>query len=1279
MTLQGVLTPGTFGMFTAQAAANRVELKTGEPDEAAFSLIYVETGTAVGGEGDTLSMRFHLELNDEWLESKLYEYVDDGILEDPGDYQGNYDDYLNGFNDETLPSLSFTCAVSDGVLDVQGITEYIESNKDIITTGGEKIGHWSVEESSIGPVFKITLDKKVYARMNVVANRGLEAQLLERFQPGDAVVAGPGSGGADLNITINGAGEPIATNSDYVMEKAVEVGGETENADRMIDPSAINFTISVRASASNAEKSRMATGTGWATLATSTATSNQIATITDLDDEIPFDQRDGDLVFDWWNFSAPVKSNIVRRDLPADTELDLTGKYIVDSISSDLNLDAVEISYDGGLSWKRLDAEEVTGEASWEAYLEKKGRLFSYEIPDQDGGPVQEFDIRLYTRISNDLWIQYGTAGELHRTFPNKAILKDEDGTKTLTLSNQVEPSIDWNSLIHKGGRPLDVNGNTFQWTIDVDAYFSGGVRLYLIDYIENVEVTHEYILDDQENHPVRIEDQNGKSNIFDVIDLSENGVLTETDLGSIAGKQFKKITINDIESFLGKDKFNDGKVYSYKYETTIAEGQTQINQIMLIPMQGFTNGQSTIYYDTNIQAAKNSEELEYETHLSNEVRPVWKWYGGLGPGEKPFGSITAKKGYDVKVKVVNKNSGEYNAAENTIPWIFDVNQRGVELDRVLIVDDLAEVKDSEGNPLLEWSGLGQDYAIELTPVGRIPEEETRSGGSRMIEYVDPTEWKPDENSSDDYYTIENDTKLKVHLGPIGADEYYQFIVKTSVQEGNYASDKQWTITNQATATATVGGTVANPENLEASCTVKHTLLQKDVEPFKTDAEESYLYDYENNAVQWKITINPDNRTINGAVLTDNLPLGTTFGKIVSAKRGDTVEGEVSDDGLSVAFENEEVTLENKEGTGQYSGIANKNYSKDTVTFTFPETINKTYEFVFTTTVDEDFRREIVKSDDEDGELLVNKAKLEGTIDGITISGAEDDATNPIMPQPLLKEGKYHPMGRYSYREYNEDGNLSTREMDAVWFTWTAYVNRTNVDMTGAKVWDTLEECFELIPASMNVDVVKLNVQGQVEGEATGIVENGRQITGKDELTDWKLDEGGFRFTIPDAYKKDTLRLTFDTVLVDDAVASQMVNTIHAEGGDWQDASSEASDDNAADFRLEDYANADGMIFLRVLKSSSNHDAGKLYLEGAEFSLQKMKLDENGNKTDISDWNEHGSVKIRKTRANGALSFLFLQPDVIYKLEETQAPTGYEKTNKIWYVVAKLQNKTAED
>lgn len=858
LALQTILISGPLSLTTVHAGVkNRVDLTTGEP--GAFRELYVETGTVVSGDGDKLSMRFGFGLSDEWLEGKLYEYIDAGILIDPGDFESlqAYDAYLDGVEDERFVPLAFTCTVNDGVLDVPQIQEYLEGNREIYTVRNEKIGTWEVENSAKGPVFTIIFDKKVYSRSNVVGNRGFEAQLLERFQQGDTVESGKGSGGVDLSIHINGTGEPVATSSDYVMEKTEESGDETRNADGETDPSAINFEVSVRANASNAKNPLAASASNWLALASPDGAARSVASGSEPDDGIPLDERDGELTFDWWNFSAPVKSRYVRPADDGDPGFDLSGKFVIDSISPDLNLDAVEISINGS-AWERLAAREVVGHESWEEYLTDNDRLFSYRIPSAEAGTVAQFNIRFYTRIADSLWAEYGKYGVLEREFPNKAILKGEDGTTTLTVSNQVKPSVYWESLIEKTGTPLDVNGDMYQWEIHVDAHFSAGVNLYLVDHIKDSENTHQYMLDDPENHPVWIESAGKSRKTFDVVKLSAE------ELGSIEEEKFEALSINDIEQLLG-GRFNDGTVYVYE-QTDTTNGGT--DQFMLIPMTGYTNGKSTIYYETDFRASKDQSSLGYEVELSNEVKPVWKWDLdlGLGPGDMPFGEITVGKTYPVQVNVVNKKAAEYHPESNSISWEFDVNQRGVKLDRVLIMGDL------DAGQKLEWLGLGEGKEISLIHTDRRPAAQRSSAGDRRVSYVTPETWNQsvDEENADtdalgDYYTIDG-AELKIRLDEMGAEDYYKFTVNTRILDGNYAQDGKWTIENTASVVATSNGKTSKLKEIKAETEIEHNLISKYVEPFGKETGKPYFYNFKENSVQWRIKVNPSGSTVKNRV-----------------------------------------------------------------------------------------------------------------------------------------------------------------------------------------------------------------------------------------------------------------------------------------------------------------------------------------------------------------------------------------------------------------------------
>ena len=161
------------------------------------------------------------------------------------------------------------------------------------------------------------------------------------------------------------------------------------------------------------------------------------------------------------------------------------------------------------------------GYDSWEACLEENGRSFFYQIEGADGetdtedAVVQTFGVRFHTRLSEAGWREYATKGELHKVFPNRAVLKDEDEVTTLTTSNKVEPRLDWSSILEKEGLPLDVNGKVYQWNIDISTKFSDGVQLYAVDCLKDIGNTHNYIWEDP-SYPVTII-RNGQKETLEV------------------------------------------------------------------------------------------------------------------------------------------------------------------------------------------------------------------------------------------------------------------------------------------------------------------------------------------------------------------------------------------------------------------------------------------------------------------------------------------------------------------------------------------------------------------------------------------------------------------------------------------------------------------------------------------------------------------------------------------------------------------------------------------
>ena len=86
----------------------------------------------------------------------------------------------------------------------------------------------------------------------------------------------------------------------------------------------------------------------------------------------------------------------------------------------------------------------------------------------------------------------------------------------------------------------------------------------------------------------------------------------------------------------------------------------------------------------------------------------------------------------------------------------------------------------------------------------------------------------------------------------------------------------------------------------------------------------------------------------------------------------------------------------------------------------------------------------------------------------------------------------------------------------------------------------------------------------------------------------------------------------------------------------------------------------------RMVEKISSHKANgeNVLLNGAEFTLTKGAKDESGN------WTFDTESAVSGITRSGRTSFMKLQTDIVYKLEETKAPEGYLKTDdSVQYVV----------
>lgn len=730
-------------------------------------------------------------------------------------------------------------------------------------------------------------------------------------------------------------------------------------------------------------------------------------------------------------------------------------------------------------------------------------------------------------------------------------------------------------------------------------------------------------------------------------------------------------------------------------------------NQLLLVPLKDYLNGKHVLSYYTEIVPIGDPTEdrTNYSVNVSNDVKTVWNWDTGTGAEAKPgpsgeYGSATAQKGFNVKVNLVNKHAVSYDPVNRLQTWEFDVNQSGLDANELIITDTIATQSQIWSSEL-----TGPEGRITLECYDRLTDQKKPGELARDVYRTD----NPQAAASSDWYAIETadgSSKLTLHLAGIRKNQYYKFRLQTQVKDWNYAVP-DITIRNTAEYTAvlpdnkTVNGTTG------AESTISHTLIEKFAVPYQYQGGKSSNYDYQNNTVQWKIRINEEKLPIEQAEIADTLPAGTRFfatgsnaiaslsdadpgfagvravrgtgltedGSIASAGAELGIwEGPDASDDASVAgyivFGNEKIKVTVEETAGS-------TYHTEKLHFVFPETaLQHIYEFTFLTSVDEDYRKVVMKSNDAKTASLKNSAELTGKIEGRDVKASASD-TNQTGARQLIKNGTYHALDNnalYTYKYYDENGNLNSRKLGAAYISWNAYVNRTGIRMQNVVITDQLQSFLELVPASMNVYAVSLNSDGSERAEKPEdedwLIRDGKIVPGKEnDIQEFLTEDGRFAFKIPtgSGFAEKTLKITFDTILVDDASANQMTNTLTAEGGGLKDTTGNSRADGASNFRVESYASAKDMYFLRFVKVSD--DVMKRLLGGAEFTIQKLQKKAEKSGTLPSDWEPAGPEKIRVSKTNGKVNFTFLLPNTVYKIQETLSPVGYKRSDQIWYLV----------
>lgn len=1291
MVIQTMMT-GMGGVPMANAAQNNTSewneavTLSGTPKDA-FSRLTAEVATQVR-DGNILDIQFSMELYAPFLEAEMETFMENGGLGpmdyEPSDNDGKtYEKYLMEQPDDMLPQIEFTCTLSGDVFDAS------QRKNGSFDAGGETVAAYSLEQSGKNLVLRAVVPKSMYNRYDVDAVFTVGLELNHHYDDSAQVSGAPGTGDVDVTVTVIGDQLPESGNSDYTIVKK----GEKDPA----DSAGLVWTITAETAGSDILKAVKASGSNAKEYGTPSRTSPSNATKTstyppsgDRESREPVRVRtatSSDTVEDSTGISAINGTG---------TEADLAGLVISDAIPEGLYITEVKAEINSG-GMKVLDTE---------AYQVSEKGVLTYKVPT--GEQVKKCVLKIYTRLDDKLVNDHALSGTGAVTYEysNRAELLSGDDSSLLAVSKRANKSITLDSFLDKVGSAVNSSQKQMKWTLNVKPRFSHGVQLYMIDHLEDVTHTHQYILNG-DRFTVTRQKKGGE--------LETLGVTTLNSVDNLSGAsgfpKFEELKgVPDFDKIGHTPESNEVLVYTYDTGKEISVGDSGdkepvYDSVMIIPLPfdssfgDYSNGDVEIVYYTDTTVGLESNTYAAERELVNEAKAVWQWPEGEGPGADTFGGLTVSKNWPVDYRLVSKKGGNYDYPNNIMTWNFEVNQYRTSMSRLKIVDTF-------------------DKDVQIWAMGREPLVLTGEDGSeKRLSYLEaaPGETGDDGPYSEEGYTITEEGSRQIftlYLGAgaeagepsIKATDVYEFTIQTKLAPEKLkeivGADGGVRIENEADITAVINGREIPQKTQKVYNEVKNPLIDKRHLDFTSSDGSKYSYDFKNNTVKWGITVNQNSWTIADPVITDELPEGTSITPSGSA----TVEQDACAAGLVKAMKGgESGTIEyasDKSPAGTVTwgdgtvvtfkeedqGDQNSAYQKKKLTFKFtkhegePVSIEGPYYFEFNTEVEEQYRKDNFKSN---GTVpFSNQAEFSGNLSGTSFT-IQDMADAAIKPYPVTKRGLY-------FDEEKEIGDSDGRfKAEVKGFHWQVLVNRTAVEMKGAVLTDEIQDCMELLPGSLKVYKVD---RADLSGSGTLSLDyEETHAASENRPSEWQFgtalgseaDERHFKYQIPDDFGgKDLMLITFDTVLVADAVVSEMTNKITITQGETRDETDDVQGEGGQNFHLDDYAHAKGMYYIKIKKTSVNKKEDARYpLEGAVFEVTQG---ENDRKQRTGGWTQDTDdagkpiVKTRTTNSRGDANIIFLKPDKSYKLEEIKAPDAYQKLGKPVYISFETDPATDE-
>ncbi len=1217
-------------------------------------------------DGTQAMLRFAVNLNPAFLENMRGQYIQSDVkpgnpLIGPEDFdeqkaQGgwaqyaNYDAYLNDLLPQQAGFTSpyFSCTFNDDEIKpptpVSPATGFIGPTDASGNPNGPAVGTYTWVHDDVNHTWKLT--GTFYP---CVVNK-VVVELLQTFgllniddgNDGGSVTITPGDtgGGPLVNVHFDGPPDDLADPDSYyhIDKSVVNSGGKTGGKDTVGD-SFVEYRVLVSA---------------------------------DADDGAIVPKLNGKNISDalpdvFWLDGVDIQC---YKELANDVTSATTPLTFTPSVNDTITYTTTPFTLDGA------NVDEKTGfSCTLPALASDKSNLIKTAV------------ITYRVRLTQDATVAYLTnpASGAFGNIENDAVLSraDKGGAPTVPITDG-PATVDMSAgFFQKNGQQLAGNNSVFQWSLEVNCYGVGANNIFVFDTLEISE--HNYITDG--SYPITLVDKADPA-FTRTLQMAGGAPL---DFGA-SPPDFASLQ-NSSLPFPAGSPFAAVTGTTYGYYTYTEDGRQMA--MLVFNTQAFFNRDIEITYYTKVPQA--AAELDPDASVRNDAKLIYDTLSYTGGGTPPGNPTDVNVNYNltnnppIAHKWVDKKGAGYNPDTQIITWMFQVNEFSTALDYLTITDTLAN--------------SGQHFLLADTH-GDITLTE-RGGATRAVPYnasgLPPADLTDPANT--DYYTLVDDgaeTTLTVYLFGIAETQYYTFPLYTKLVDTSYLTrdipatglaNAANSVPNTAQVVGKPAGRAPKPQDTDAGGTqrIVNALIGKAVDP------ANKKFDYADYSTSWQITLNPNHLPVTNLAVADILPKGSTFLSLVSVKRYDTGGNlvssagspaspiyTVSGPGAAVADEPVALTLAGS-GTDSVGLSLTTDYQftdvppftgEDRLLIAFADadaTANPTQVFTdkYVIVLKAAFTHANYRNACVD---VVNPPKITNACayipasganqaDGSAIYGAPLSASasatsNPVLP-PISKAGKY-----FVVQPDGTTNGASGQTYPAVYagasgVHWEICVNRYANDMPGWRVTDDLKAFFELYTPSFEIYAATVDLNGAFT--ATGPNLLGSYAEGDPffpALQGCYATGSGFSFLIPAAYGNTPLIVKFDTLFVDDAkrgtITNDAVLSNNQPGGEIP--TGDVGNPSWPSFNLDDFCRTTSMPYVMLRKHSSSSTGGTspLCLEGAVFELVSVPR--------ISDGFLTPQERIRITNESGRAAFLFLTPNILYRIIEEDAPLGYHVT-----------------